>query len=50
MLSRCIEGLVRPHILDQDDLVEEYRQAALDGQAENEALEWIETQVDEALD
>jgi len=37
-------------VLDHDDLVEEYRQAALDGQAEKEALEWIETQVDEAFD
>ncbi|HVC78885.1 MAG TPA: hypothetical protein VNL35_00095 [Chloroflexota bacterium] len=50
MLSRCIEGLGRPHFIDQDNLVEEYRQATLDVPAENEAMDWIEAHVDEALD
>ena len=49
-ISRFIEDLVRPHILDQDALVEEYRQAALDAEAEQEALAWIEARIDEALD
>jgi hypothetical protein len=37
-------------MLEHDDLVEEYRQAALDVEAEKEALEWIEAHVGEALD
>ena len=49
-ISRFIENLVRPHVLTDDDLEAEYREAALDGQAEKEAREWIEANADEALD
>jgi len=49
-ISRFIEGLVRPHIVDDRALAEEYREAARDSEAEQEAREWIEANVDEALE
>ena len=49
-ISRFIEGLVRPYVVTTDDLEAEYRAAAQDATAEQEALEWIEAHVDEALD
>ena len=48
-ISRFVENLVRPHVVDGSDLEEEYRQAATDAEAEQEALKWVETNVDEAL-
>ena len=49
-ISRFIENLVRPHVVDDDQLEAEYREAALDVEAEREAHEWIEANLDEALD
>jgi predicted CopG family antitoxin len=49
-ISRFIEGLVRPYVVEMDELEAEYREAAKDEAAEREALEWIEARVDEALD
>lgn len=49
-ISRFIESLVRPHVVDDSALEAQYREAALEEQAEREALEWIEANVDEALD
>lgn len=49
-ISRFIESLVRPHIVDDCSLADEYREAALDTEAEQEAMDWIETNVDEALE
>lgn len=49
-ISRFIEGLVRPYVVATDDLEAEYRVAALDVEAEQEALEWIEANVVEALE
>jgi hypothetical protein len=49
-ISRFIEALVRPHVVTTDDLEAEYRSAAQDTAAEEEAFAWIETNVDEALD
>lgn len=49
-ISRFIEGLVRPHVVATDALEAEYRAAAEDVAAEQEALEWIEAHPDEALD
>ena len=49
-ISRFIEGLVRPYVVTTDDLEAEYRAAAQDEAAEQEALDWIEAHVDEALD
>ena len=49
-ISRFIESLLRPHVVDDSALEAQYRDAALDAQAEREALEWIEANVDEALD
>lgn len=49
-ISRFIESLVRPHVIGDEALEAAYREAALDTEAEREALEWIEWNVDEALD
>jgi hypothetical protein len=49
-ISRFIENLVRPYVVATDELEAEYRAAAEDAGAEQEALDWIEARVDEALD
>lgn len=49
-ISRFIENLVRPHVVTDAALEEEYRDAARDSRAEQEALEWIEANLDEALE
>ena len=49
-ISRFIENLVRPYVVATDELEAEYRTAAEDAAAEQEAMDWIETCVDEALD
>ena len=49
-ISRFIEGLVRPYVVSADELEAEYRAAAEDAVAEQEATAWIEASVDEALD
>ncbi len=40
-ISRFIESLVRPHVL-QDELAAAYREMAEDEEREAEALEWAE--------
>lgn len=49
-ISRFVENLVRPYVVTTDDLEAEYRAAATDTAAEQEAMTWIEARVDEALD
>lgn len=49
-VSRFIEGSVRPHVVGTDELKAECRAAAAETRAEQEALAWIETAVDGALD
>lgn len=49
-ISRFIEGLVRPYLVTRDELEAEYRTAAKDAVAEQEATDWIEARLDEALD
>ena len=49
-ISRFIENLVRPYVVATDELEAEYRAAAEDTAAEQEAMDWIEVCVDEALD
>ncbi len=49
-ISRFIEALVRPYVVENDDFETEYRAAAQDAASEQEALDWIEQNVDEALD
>ena len=49
-ISRFIEGLVRPYVVETDALEAEYLAAAKDEEAERQALEWIEAAVDEGLD
>jgi predicted CopG family antitoxin len=49
-ISRFIEGLVRPHVVEDGELEVAYREMAADRECEREALEWIEAAPDEALD
>ena len=49
-ISRFIEHLVRPHVVGDEAHEAEYREAASDVEAEQEAREWIEANLDEALD
>lgn len=48
-ISRFIENLVRPHVVDSVNLEEEYREATRDQKAEHEADAWIEANPDDAL-
>ncbi len=43
-ISRFIEDLVRPHVIDKD-LAAGYQRMALDEEREAEALEWAEATV-----
>ena len=43
-ISQFIEGLVRPHVLDQD-LEVAYQEMAQDEARESEALEWAEATI-----
>lgn len=49
-ISGFIEELVRPHVVSADELDAAYRAMAADEQREREALEWIETFPDDALE
>ena len=48
-ISRFIESLVRPLVIRDDALEQEYREAAGDEAGEREARQWIEAGVDEGL-
>lgn len=48
-ISRFIETLVRPHVVIDRALEDEYREAAIDEEAEREALAWIESDVGHGL-
>lgn len=48
-ISRFVETLVRPHVL-QPDLEQEYAEMALDEEREAEAAEWAEATVGDAFD
>ena len=48
-ISRFIENLVRPHVVD-DELLEGYRAMSADEQRESEALEWSEALVGDVAD
>jgi len=48
-ISKFIEELVRPHILDRD-LVEAYKQMAQEESRESEALEWLEATIGDISD
>jgi hypothetical protein len=43
-ISRFIEDLVRPHVMDRE-LMAAYREMAQDSVREDEALEWAESTV-----
>ena len=49
-ISRFIADLVRPHVVEEDEIEAEYRAMAADEEAEREALEWIEALVGETLE
>ena len=46
-ISRLIEDLVRPHVMDQD-LDAAYQELAQDKERESEALEWAEALIGDA--
>lgn len=48
-ISRFIESLVRPHVMD-DDIQEGYRQMAADTERETEAMEWMEGTAEDVSD
>lgn len=48
-ISRFIETLVRPHVL-QPDLEQAYQRMAQDEKREAEAMEWIEGTMEDAYD
>jgi predicted CopG family antitoxin len=48
-ISRFIENLVRPHVLESS-LAAAYEQMAKDEQRENEALEWAEGLIGDVAD
>jgi hypothetical protein len=48
-ISRFIEGLVRPHVM-QDELSAAYREMARDEDRESEALEWAESTIMDVAD
>ncbi len=41
-INSFVEGLVRPHVVDDAPLEAAYREMAADQEREHEALEWIE--------
>jgi predicted CopG family antitoxin len=49
-ISGFIEGLVRPHVVAESRLEDGYRAMAADAEREQEAREWIEATVDDALE
>lgn len=49
-ISRYIERLVRPHVVDESDLEAAYREMADDQEREREAREWIELAPGEGLE
>ena len=49
-ISRFIEELIRPHVVEEGSLEAAYREMAADREHEEEAREWIEAFPDEALE
>jgi predicted CopG family antitoxin len=49
-ISQFIEDLVRPHVATESALEAAYREASMDTSAERAAWEWIEADVDDALE
>lgn len=49
-ISRYIERLVRPHVVDESGLEAAYREMADDQEREREAREWIELAPGEGLE
>lgn len=49
-ISRFIEQLVRPHVVEEGSLEAAYREMAADEAGEREALEWIEAFPGETLE
>jgi predicted CopG family antitoxin len=48
-ISKFIEDLVRPHVLDRE-LMEAYKEMAQDSLRETEALEWAESTIEDTAD
>jgi predicted CopG family antitoxin len=49
-ISSFIEELVRPHVVRDEELEAAYREMVQDHEREREAYDWIEANVDKALE
>ena len=49
-ISRFVEGVLRPHVVEDEELEAAYREMAADEEREREAREWIESAPDEGLE
>ncbi len=49
-ISRFIESILRPHVVEDEELEAAYREMAADEEREREAREWIELAPDEGLE
>ncbi len=48
-ISRFVEGVIRPHVVEDEELETAYREMAADEEREREARDWIELSPDEGL-
>ncbi len=49
-ISRFVESVLRPHVVEDEELEAAYREMAADEAREREAREWIEVAPDEGLE
>ena len=49
-ISRFVESVLRPHVVEEEELEAAYREMAADEEREREAREWIEVAPDEGLE
>ena len=49
-ISRFVESVLRPHVVEDEELEAAYREMAADEEREREAREWIEVAPDEGLE
>ncbi len=49
-ISRFVEDLIRPHVVEEGELAAAYRAMVADEEAEREAQEWVEGLAGETLE
>ena len=49
-ISRFVESVLRPHVVEDEESEAAYREMAADEEREREAREWIELAPDEGLE